>query len=75
MKQIEYQSYYFSRGIPKWKKPQNIYDWEIQIIEIFSVGKSSKYCKWGTGEAIILSMYTNYFDGTVCIGESVYILK
>ena len=27
------------------------------------------------GEAIVLSMYNNYFDGTVCIGGSIYILK
>ena len=45
------------------------------MIERFKLQKSCwlvKVINTATGgEALILSMYTNYFDGPVCIGESV----
>ena len=45
------------------------------MIERFRLQKSCwlvKVINTATGgEALILSMYTNYFDGPVCIGESV----
>ena len=48
---------------------------KIFMIERFRLQKSCwlvKVINTATGdEALILSMYTNCFDGTVCIGESV----
>ena len=48
---------------------------KIFMIERFSLQKSCllvKIVNTATGsEALILSMFTNYFDGIVCIGEPV----
>ena len=57
-------------GYPKMEEnPQNIY------VERLRLQKSCwlvRVINTATGgEALILSMYSNYFDGTVCIGESV----
>ena len=51
-------------GYPKMEENPKIF-----MIERFRLQKS---CWHATGgEALILSMYTSYFDGAVCIGESV----
>ena len=59
-----------SEGYPKMEDNPKIF-----MIERFRLQKSCwlvKVINTATGdEALILSMYTNYFDGTVCIGESV----